>query len=74
MPYCLIFFAGIRSVYIFGILLNCVSTAAAAFSNNIIIVFISGAANGIIYATLVTLPFILLDSYHTQDKKVSPFF
>ena len=61
---------GIKSVYIFGLLCNCIGTAVTAITSNLVITFISGVTIGILYATLSTVPFILLTTYHKADNHV----
>lgn len=61
---------GIKSVYIFGLLCNCIGTAVAAITSNLVVTFISGVTIGILYATLSTVPFILLTTYHKADNHV----
>ncbi|XP_064644201.1 proton-associated sugar transporter A-like [Lineus longissimus] len=58
---------GARPVYICGHLIASLGTAVMAFSNHPVAVIMCSPTVGIIYATLFTMPYILLAHYHDQN-------
>jgi solute carrier family 45 protein 3 len=63
---------GIVRTYVFGMASFAVSMAALVMSNNVYVVNFFAACTGIAYATLTTLPYLLITIYH-DDRHVSVF-
>lgn len=57
---------GIRTMYVGGLMSYCLGTLALSIWPTKIVVIVSSAAAGIIYATMFTMPFVMLASYHSK--------
>ena len=61
---------GVRRTYAFGMLTFTLSMSCMVFTTNVLLVNLCAAATGIGYATLTTIPFLLINKYH-DSKEVS---
>ncbi|XP_062715432.1 proton-associated sugar transporter A-like isoform X2 [Aedes albopictus] len=57
-----------RSVYIGGLLLNCIGMMLIAVHKSKLMVFICCVTMGIEYATIYSLPFLLISHYHQKQS------
>ncbi|XP_021708389.1 proton-associated sugar transporter A isoform X2 [Aedes aegypti] len=60
--------SSIRSVYIGGLLLNCIGMMLIAVYKSKLMVFICCITMGIEYATIYSLPFLLISQYHQKQS------
>lgn len=61
---CTAIFLGTRPVYVCGQLIYSLGMVVLAATSNIIAVFVASLTAGFMYATLFTLPYILVARYH----------
>ncbi|KAL5286667.1 hypothetical protein ACFFRR_007966 [Megaselia abdita] len=57
---------GIKTMYIGGLMTYSIGMLALSVWPNKVVVILSSAAAGIIYATMFTMPFVMLASYHSK--------
>ena len=63
---------GVRMTYAFGMLTFTLSMGFMVFTTNLVFVNLCAAATGIGFATLTTIPFLLINTYH-DSKEVSSY-
>ncbi|KAL8618975.1 hypothetical protein ACOMHN_018358 [Nucella lapillus] len=60
---------GYKMTYMMGMTSFCFAMAGMVLCNNIVFVTIMASMTGFAYATLTTIPFMLVTQYHTNKKK-----
>jgi hypothetical protein len=59
-------FEGTRVVYVFGPIVSIIGTVIVAAARNVPVVLVFSPTMGITYATLFTMPYIVITQYHEQ--------
>ncbi|XP_058053443.1 proton-associated sugar transporter A-like [Anopheles bellator] len=59
---------GARTVYVGGLMAHCVGMLAMGFVHRNAVVLVSCALTGIMYATIYSIPFLLISHYHSKNS------